>query len=417
MVSIKIGDKIISGVMTLSSSDTTTTDLSEEKVSVASSSDYINEKHDSYINSIKRIPYVTNISGVRPNVFNSIWIIGGKTSQIDYVHDYDEKGGSFTVCDMAQTVDFPRIYRSVYAMLRQIRLWLDAHKDSLILTKNAAEDQWLNMLDDLDQDSGSVWYPPASPGDSIETAPKMFKETRNRGDIPAIGHAVNFLNAYQGTVALWNYIVGTPSASVSARLHTADNAGVYIGANITVPIPEKLTTYIRITYNVRMTGQADIISNDESTKDQILYAWMRIPIASALPGDIQGSYALPGSTGASNPPSILDTNSSQIKVSDITPISITFKIPESSDMSTSYTIKSVLEIIPFYLDGGSATTYADSKREDRFESIGTNTWNISVLVERCQTKTDDEVSDEDYKQILRIERTKTTPHVPTCIEM
>ena len=162
------------------------------------------------IDSCNSLPYVTNISNVGPDDWNILWLLGGKTTQVD-VSD-----GTIEICDMAQTVDYPRIYKSVYAMLRQLRLWIDANKDSLLLYQPDALKQWDDMVSDIDDNK---W--------DTKDLESVYMETRSRDDIDTIGQATSMINEYVGTVALWNHIVGLPESAVSIRLHPADSAGIY----------------------------------------------------------------------------------------------------------------------------------------------------------------------------------------------
>ena len=312
-----------------------------------------------YINSLKSVPYMTKISGVTPNSNGMIWLLGDKSSNVYTLGD-----NTLHISDIAQTVDYPRIYASVYSMLRQLRLWVDAHKDTLILRTDTANTQWDNMLNDSDD-----W----TPDNDYHLSIPYYSEDRPRYDIQAIGDATNFLNMYFATVALWNYAVGRPMSDVETRLHPEDASGMYIGANIVIPRLSNVDTTIDVTINIyRLEGQ----------EGEDLYLWIRCPIAIITPDiDDDIDVTIPGEQAQSTKPSILDEGY-QIKApalnGDPIPVSFTCTVPAGSESHNMYTIQSVIEVIPFYMCDSS--TYAESLLADREVVQGTNTWKVSTIV-------------------------------------
>lgn len=385
--SISINGKTVSpGVLTIQEGSNSESGVSVERSSNslvfrAGTSEFMDNKYTSYLkdlmlNGKKNLPYVASVAGVYPNQWHNIWVLGGQTAQVDL----GEGPGTLTICDMSQTVDYPRIYKSVYGMLRQLRLWIDAHKDSLILRDNRASVQWQNMLYSTDD-----WYVPET---SPDTRP-IFQETRLRNDISAIGPAVGLLNEYLGIIHFWNYAVGIPESSISVRLHPADYAGLYIGFNIDLPVTSKEEINIEVKISASFTGQ---------TGDN-LYIWSRVPVARVLPLGLGSvTYELSGEASPeSNTASILD-DGVQVQGTSISGV-LSINIPEE-DVRVSHTIQCVLEVIPFYLCSDSEKTYADSKRAIREDTTGENVWTISATIDGDTT----------------ITKTKNTAYAAECVK-
>ena len=317
-------------------------------------------KYDQYVEELKSLtkaPYVGSISSVHPSYNGMLWILGDLTSQVDLSDDTN----TLYLCDMSQTVDIPSIYRAVYDMLHILRLWVDGHKDSLLLTEDLGNSNWDAMNADR-------WLPAAgSPGSSVLTG---VIDDRPREEIPAMGPALNLLNEYYSTVALWNHIVSSPDSDISVRLHPADRAGIYVGIHMRVQIPDKKHVKCRIEISCSYTGQtgADM--------------WTRVPVARCVPAKgTTVTYTLSGESLSSSIPSILDNGRHIYNTNTITP-EIMVDIPESETMRTSYTVQTVVEAIPFYRCTVKEKTYADSKRADHYEASGENEWNIAVKVYR-----------------------------------
>lgn len=377
------GEKLPAGVLNIKTSDTIKATCEGQSVSL----DVNTTTHDprlEYYNGLMagdiKLPYISAISGVNSDQWGRLWLLGGLTTQIDTVDT-----NTLSICDMAQTVDYPRIYRNVYAMLRQIRLWLDAHKDNLLLDKSDALSQWDAMRSESD------WSPVITPPDDVDTSdsytPAMFVERRSREDIRALGDAVNLLNEYYGVVALWNYAVSRPKNTISSRLHPADSAGVYVGINLEVPVTAAADTNIEVGIRLSYVGQTDT------------YTWCRMPVVRIVPEAGTISSKLSGTKSESTVGSILDEGN-QIKGADVTG-SASFTIP-AADVRTSHTIQVVMEAIPFYLCGLNEKTYADSKKAERFSATGENVWTIEVVVKR------------NGHELYAHTSTKRTPYVNTC---
>ena len=365
------GNKVSPGIVTIEadpSSDMSIT--ASDNIVDFSASRYVMDSTGEILLPDK-CPYVTSIAGGTPDDWGYIWVLGGLSTQID------ERDDGFTFCDMSQTVDYPRIYRSVYAMLRQIRLWVDAHKDSLILPKSAAEAQWDNM-----KEGGDGW-------DISDSDLPMFKESRHRQDIPAIGDAINLLNEYLGVVALWNHIVNEPKVVSDVRLHPADQSGIYAGINIILPTDHDENSDIEIDISISRSGQ---------TGDN-LYTWVRMPVARIIPdinddsSDSLVSSAINCSLNGvdrvdSDPPSALDNGVNFLTPGtgdDMINVNISTTIPKDT-ANTVHTIQCVIEAIPFFKcpreDGSTENTYAESKKGDHVYERGESSWTINVTINK-----------------------------------
>lgn len=359
-----------------------------DNVVIGADSDQLyNTPQSSYIDSFTAVPYITKISGVTPDSNGMIWLLGDRSSNVYTLND-----NTLHISDIAQTVDYPRIYSSVYAMLRQLRLWVDAHKDTLILRTATANTQWNNMLKDPDD-----W----TPSKDLHLSIPYYSEDRSRDEIQAIGGATNFLNMYFATVALWNYAVDRPMSDIETRLHPEDAAGMYISANIVVPRISNVNTKIDVTINIyRLSGQKDDDDDD-------LYLWIRCPISKITPDiDDDIDVTIPGVKAQSDKYSVLDEGY-QIKApapsSAGDPISISFTctVPAGDESHNMYTIQAVIEVIPFYMC--DSNTYAESLLDDREAVQGTNTWKVSTIV-----KSNDVI-------IQETEDTKNTAYALKCI--
>ena len=385
ITSITVGNKkITDAVIGVASEDSIGVEVSDNTLSLGlKDNNSVTDKYREYLEYINTngLPFVTSVSGVGCNDLGNLWLLGDKTSQVDLTD------AGFTLCDMSQTVDYPRIYKSVYAMLRQIRLWLDAHKDTLLLKSDKAELQWDDMMLDADD-----WL---LPSDSPDTRP-VFLETRKRSDISAIGPGLNLLNEYRGTVSLWNYIVEMPTSDISIRLHPADRSGVYIGANLTVPVTSKEDTTITIRVLIDIAGQPS-----EGLQD--MYLWMRCPVARSTPSSSGVTVTIPGEPAKSSVDSVLDNDSKQVIITPESsiPLEVSMHIPKD-ELRTSYIVQVVFEAIPFVLCSDKENTYADSKKSYRVDTTGENKWTITTEVYR------------NGDLIRTITETKNTSMVPTC---
>ena len=384
VTSIRIKDQVISGLVPITADSNISISSDDNIMSIRRYS----MEEDPRLEYLAKLlesgeaPYVSKISGVSPDTWGNVWMLGGKTSQVDI-----NNSNTILLSDMAQTVDFPHIYSNVYAMLRQIRLWIDAHKDNLLLSDTTANDMWDHMQDTADG-ANDNWRPPVNPVADDKTI-TMFTESRLRSEIPSLGTAINMLNEYLGVVALWNYIVGTPKASVDVRLHPADQAGIYVGANIVVPIVEKKNTTIRVEISASFEGQTG----------ENLYMWNRMPVCRIVPGgaSIKPAISLSGDTGIKDT-SILDKGH-QKQGSAITGTA-TFEIPVKA-IHTAHTVQCVLEAIPFYLCDDEVT-YADSKKATHYYSIGENKWTVTIKIYR------------DGSVINEYRSTKNTAYAAVC---
>lgn len=345
------------------------------------------------VNGEVELPYVTKISGVTGDANNMIWLLGGKTFQVDRAIDgyTPPEDGDYVkpadnvlyISDMGQTVDYPRIYRATYDMLRQIRLWIDAHKDTILLDESNADEWWDVMKTDPDDskpvpktstDSGTLWSLP------------VFEEPRSRSDITAIGDATNILGNYWATVALWNYIVNQPLSSTTARLHPADDAGIYIGINTHVPRADTSEINLMVAISIEIeTDQVDSTNIDD------FKLWVRMPIRSCIPNDgnivfsglkIANASASQGNTSESilNSGMHLDWTNNLEMSYDVT-------IPAASSagesISNIYTIQNVVEVIPYIVcpyDGenneGTKGLYATSRKSSRLSERGETKWRV-----------------------------------------
>ena len=376
-----------------------------------------NKLYSDILSGNTQLPYVTKISGVPADINNMVWLLGGKTSQVDRSKDgyqtpsedgYAPAGDNVIyISDMGQTVDYPRIYRAVYDMLRQIRLWLDAHKDTVLLDSDNANIWWDVLKNDPD-DSDPV---PKSPYDGAgEIVLKSFKEPRDRSEIAAIGDSTNILGNYGAMVALWNYIVNQPLSDVSSRIHPADPAGIYIGIN--THIPRLDTNKIVRRFDITINLDTDQVNAENSSDFRL---WVRVPVVSCIPdnGDVTFSdVVIPSSTvvpgGGS---SVLDDGIHILWTNSFT-ISYTVTIAEAEDaISNIYTAKNIVEVIPYMVcpydgedDGLTNGLYSTSRKSPRVSEQGSCSWSIYCTI-----------FDESGNSISSIPMiTKNTSYVQVC---
>ena len=192
---------------------------------------------DGYDHQEDIIPYVTTISGVGANARGNIMILGSDTTNVDY------RQSGYTITDMAQTPQYTILFNVVHDMLRQIRLWLDAHKDNLLLPNPDVEEalvpasvyMWNKML--TMEDSSSSSQPVTTTTKLYEgcTNPSYtegplcamphFRETRQRSSV--IPKSTNLLNEYKSLVFIWNSVVSRPIVQIKMVQHPEDPAGLY----------------------------------------------------------------------------------------------------------------------------------------------------------------------------------------------
>ena len=349
-------------------------------------------------------PYVTTISGTSPDGFGNVFVLGGSTSQVDY----NDKG--ILLCDMSQRNDSPSIFRAIYDMLRILRRWLDAHKDSLLLSEVPGESQWKHMQD---SDMANDYYLTAKdkPEFSLPIAPDIIRDARPRGDIVSIGPALRLYNEYQSVVAMWNRIVKDPESIVEIRIHPGDNAGIYVGVTSNIPLQEandNSKVVITTTITVSFTGQ---------TGDN-LYVWSRAMDAYCRvyprrAGDREYSITFPGeyksgSSVASNS-SVLDRDGKVVKYPHTLVATYTESLDGSkSPLATTYTSQMLYEAIPF-CKCAREVSYADSLSGLHYVQQDINTWTIHVLVEYYI---------DDIKQDTVIDKsyTKKTIYAKVCTD-
>lgn len=383
ITSININKKSLTGDVRLGS-DFKCTDNNTVKVVLDNSSLYAN-KWSKYLKDIplrRNFPYVVSISKVRPDIWRNMWLLGGKTTQLS-TERTNTSDGNITISDMAQTVDYPRIYRSVYAMLRQLRLWIDTNKDSLLLYQSEAESQWSKMLSD---DGDNEW--------TSDDLANIYMETRDRSGIPVLAPATSFINEYVGTVALWNHIVGLPESDINIRLHPADQAGIYVGVDVIIPMDAYKDTDLNVSVSLSMAGQ----SGDN------LYMWLRVPNASLTPGGSgqKPVVTIPGESGiVSQEPSILDEGHTINSTS--AEITVSATIP-TEDVRNQHVLQCVIEAIPFYLCSDDEKTYPDSKKAEHASAAGENVWTISVVITK------------DGEVIQELTETKKSAYTTVCPE-
>lgn len=376
------------------------------KISVDDADIRNHNKWLTYLESLKTrkdpFPYVCSISGVTADMLNNVWLLGGKTSQVDADNNIPH---TLTVCDMAQTVDYPRIYHAVHDMLRQLRLWIDGNKDSLLLYIDDAETQWSKMLAE-DRDAYDF-----SDSDSLSFNIVKYYESRSRKEIPALANANSILNEYVGMVALWNHIVSLPRSSTKIRLHPADSAGIYAGVTVIVPMTTKQETDIKIDVSLSVSGQ----SGDN------FKLWLRTPKAAITPNkntdisvkinniDINidnGSSDSSDSSNSSNSSDSSDTDINEgIEVAGTSSdVSVIAHIPED-EICSNQVLQFVVEAIPFYACPDAGDTYKESRKNERYSMSGENTWTVSVKVSK------------DNYIIQEMEYTKKSPYASVCSDI
>lgn len=202
-----------------------------------------------------KIPYLTSITGASANDRGNVMLLGSETTNVDYkevtIGPHDTKK-SFVITDMAQTAPYTIIFNVIHDMLRQIRLWLDAHKDNLLLpnpdveqytTVPASVYMWNKML--AMEDTGTPTVPVVTttklyegcdcssasddPCSLFPTNPSCamphFREDRQRDEV--IPKSLNLLNEYKSLVFLWNSIVSQPIVQIHPKQHPEDPAGLY----------------------------------------------------------------------------------------------------------------------------------------------------------------------------------------------
>lgn len=370
---------------------------------------------------VPTLPYIASIDGVRADQYGCLYILGGHTSQIDH------KDHGINICDMSQDNRYPQIFRSIYDMLTILRRWIDGHKDSLLLYGDLAEKQWSEMLsedyNDYYQKAGSDVpdYPLYKDPDTGD----LISDRRTRDAISSFSEPIGLLNEYQSVVAMWNYVASQPEHVSTARIHPGDNAGVYIGAAINIPttnIPDNTTGYLRvlIKISVSMSGQSSVSEKNKA------YMWMRSPdayskLVPAAPGVRISGPVVPGSSViGTNPQSILDAEG---RISDIVPETsldtyMNVYIPISSNMSTVYTVQTLLEAIPFCLCG-TENSYYDSKTGVHFVQQDLNTWTIRLsvhtgIVSSISTGSGESTPSKDMTELVNDSIVKTTQYAQVC---
>ena len=357
-----------------------------------------------------RCPYVTAVSGVNPDGFGNLFLLGGHTSQVEYMQNH------LGVCDMSQRDDRPIIFRAIYDMLRILRLWLDAHKDSLLLSEIPGNSQWDNMVA---EDKNKDYYLSYSTDDG-EVPPFMLpveeglvSESRGRSDIVAIGPALRLYNEYQSIVAMWNRLVKEPETIVEVRIHPGDNSGIYVGVTANIPLRD-------VSADATLTVTTKIIAVFSGQTGSNLYVWNRALDAYCRllprhPGyersiEIKGDK-LQGTTDTAAS-SKLDSEGKVIKWGSDATLEATYtETIDGSEkpLATIYTTQMVYEAIPFCLCRNE-TSYADSLGGLHYVSQEKNTWTIRVIVSYTYESADG----RDTETVLNKEYTKQTIFAEVC---
>lgn len=373
-ITIKSGEhasKKITGAVSLSSDDTLRLSRTDTGVKID-----LTDISRLAIPMPDACPYVSKISGVAPDPYGNINLLSDVTSQVDHADN------SVQLCDMSQEDRTPQLYRAVYDMLRILRRWIDAHKDSLLLTPDSADIQWRGMQEEdigTDYLLKEIGY--TKPPYRLPISDDIILDNRGRSDIPSIGQALRLYNEYQSVVAMWNYIVQQPDTIIEARIHPGDNSGIYVGVTVNIPI----TTVIEedITVEVKVVAS---FSPQEGT-----YVWLRAPAGYSRiypsTGVLSTATSVPGDTVIGTSPdsisqSVLDKEGKVIAYGGgpMAPATFTAVIDHTAArLASVYTVQMIMEAIP-YNRCSNEMSYADSRRALHYTVQEKNEWNINVMV-------------------------------------
>lgn len=355
--------------------------------------DVYDKLRDEY-DKLKTSPYLSRLCGVVPDAYGNIWLLGGATSQVDTEsadNTYVNKTNDILLCDMSQEDRTPQILRAMYDILRQIRLWIDAYKDTLLCTPASGETQWTAMLAETTTEDAPVLEIVKSGESSDNKYPMaVLKETREeRGTIPAIGPSTAIRNEYQSVVALWNYIVAQPKSSLVVRTHPGDSAGIYVALSMNIPI-EKISdkTETTVTVTITITPPSYKSSDSSSSSSIPTKMWFRNPICQVIAAGA-GTTKTATCTFDPSGSKVDGLNASQLdtegKVADsgLLTATITATLPNTCSL---YTLQAVIDCIPFNLcvrkgeDGNSVYTevsYADSRQGMHYTNFGQAEWTVA----------------------------------------
>lgn len=367
-------------------------------------------------------PYVATVSGASPDGFGNVFVLGGSTSQVDYFPTKEgETIQGIALCDMSQRNDSPIIFRAIYDMLRILRRWLDAHKDSLLLSDAPGDKQWKNMLaydHDSDYYSKSESTAPDFPifrevppdySSSTTDTSNTYTDTRLRSEITSIGPSLRLYNEYQSVVALWNRIVKDPESVVEIRIHPGDNAGIYVGVTSNIPLqhvsPDSTVT-ITSKITVSFTGQT---GDNLRVWNRVMPSYCRVyPKNSNNISTIDYPGVLVAGSTAGAQSSKLDKDGQVTdKTSDlVATYTETIAGTGANPLATTYTAQMLYEVIPFCLCKGE-TSYADSLFGLHYTQHDTNAWTINVSVSY-------QVDNEDSSEILNKTYYRSTIYAEVC---
>ena len=342
-------------------------------------------------------PYLSRLCGVAPDAYGNIWLLGGAMSQVDTESSdstYVNKTNDILLCDMSQEDRTPQILRAMFDILRQIRLWIDAYKDTLLCTPASGETQWTAMLAEAEKEDTEVLKIISSGDGSDDDDNKypmaVLKETRGkRGTIPAIGPSTAIRNEYQSVVALWNYIVAQPKSSLVVRTHPGDSAGIYVALSMNIPIEKISNGKTTVTVTITITPPSYVSSDSSSSPKTPTQMWFRSPICQVIAA---GSGTVKPITTCTFDPSgskVTGLNTSQLdtegKVAESG--SLTAKITTTlANTCNLYTLQAVIDCIPFNLcdrkgeDGTTVYTevsYADSRQGMHYTNFGQAEWTVT----------------------------------------
>lgn len=369
--------------------------------------------------NLVKCPYVTKLSGVSSDSFGNIYVLGGTTSQVDF------KDNGLKLCDMSQRNDSPAIFRAIYDMLRILRRWIDAHKDSLLLSAKSGEVQWSNMqTDDQKNDYYLTATEETRPKFNIPVSDDIIYDDRTRAEITSLGPALRLYNEYQAVVALWNRIVDEPESIVDVRIHPGDNAGIYIGVTSNIPLKAaspQSTVIITTKITVSFTGQDKALDPDNNPIDN-LYVWSRVMdnycrVYPTRKSTRSYEISFPGvsTTGSSDAAksSKLDKDGKVIKYPAPldAPLAATYTerlYGQEEPISNICTSQMLYEVIPFCICSGE-TSYADSLTGMHYVQQDTNTWTINVLVYYT-------IDDGDQVAVINKSYTKETIYAEVCYD-
>lgn len=363
---------------------------------------------DLIVNISDRCPYVSKLSDVSCDSFGNINILGDVTSQVDVA----ASDNTLLLCDMSQRDDRPVLFRAIYDMLRILRRWIDAHKDSLLISAEPGEYQWRDMQD---EDISSDYYLNAvnKPSFTLPITEDILYDSRSRSDIPSLGPALRLFNEYQSVVAMWNRIVREPESIVEVRIHPGDNAGIYIGVTSNIPLQDvqpDSTVVITTEVTAVFTGQT---GDNLYVWSRAMDAYCRVYPARVIDDVNTDNITFPGyrATGSTSSAlnSKLDRDGRIIKY----PAALTARYSKVMDgtkepLANTYTTQMIYEAIPFCMCYGE-TSYADSLFGLHYVKQNTNRWDIHVTVTYA-------VDNSSPHVVLSKSYTKDTVYADVCTD-